>query len=215
MAIADQQRADEVGDIARALEIFRRTGSEFEALQRELRRREAAAAEERAAWLEQQREATIPKLVTRVQAHFRGWRQRKVFRKMLAVHRIVSFWRRSKVRACLSKLNAAFAGVATRPDLGKNQAWPAIVPGTQQFILHCKKIHLCWRARTILARYKNPQVKEELVRKALALDMLQGRRKFFLAVGLRCNKNGEVAHGDVSPNSFGSRNMNSCAQFWR
>ena len=59
VAIADQQRADEVGDIARALEIFRRTGSEFEALQRELRRREAAAAEERAAWLEQQREDAI------------------------------------------------------------------------------------------------------------------------------------------------------------
>lgn len=52
-------RSDEIGDIARALEIFKQTGREFEALQLELRRKEAAANAERAAWLVQQRENAI------------------------------------------------------------------------------------------------------------------------------------------------------------
>ncbi len=59
VAITDKERSDEIGDIARALEIFKHTGREFEILQRELREKEAAAAAERAAWLEQQRENAI------------------------------------------------------------------------------------------------------------------------------------------------------------
>jgi methyl-accepting chemotaxis protein len=59
IAVAGQERADEIGDIARALEIFKRTGREFEALQIELRQKEAAANAERAAWLEQQRENAV------------------------------------------------------------------------------------------------------------------------------------------------------------
>lgn len=57
--IGDGERSDEIGDIARALEIFKQTGREFEALQSELREKEAAAAAERAAWLAQQREDAI------------------------------------------------------------------------------------------------------------------------------------------------------------
>ncbi|WP_164932020.1 cache domain-containing protein [Janthinobacterium sp. 17J80-10] len=57
--IEGKERTDEIGDIARALELFKRTGQEFTALQLELRQKEAAASEERAAWLEQQRESAI------------------------------------------------------------------------------------------------------------------------------------------------------------
>ncbi len=57
--IDGRERSDEIGDIARALEVFKQTGREFEALQIELRRQENAASEERAAWLEQQRENAV------------------------------------------------------------------------------------------------------------------------------------------------------------
>lgn len=57
--VDSRDRGDEIGDIARALEIFKQTGREFEALQVELRQKEAAANAERAAWLEQQRENAI------------------------------------------------------------------------------------------------------------------------------------------------------------
>ncbi len=59
VSIEGKERSDEIGDIARALEIFKQTGREFEALQLELRRNEIAASEERAAWLEQQRENAV------------------------------------------------------------------------------------------------------------------------------------------------------------
>ena len=57
--IDGKKRSDEIGDIARALEIFKQTGREFEALQLESRRKEIAVAEERAAWLEQQHESAV------------------------------------------------------------------------------------------------------------------------------------------------------------
>lgn len=57
--IDGKDRTDEIGDIARALAIFQQTGREFEALQQELRLKEAAANAERAAWLAQQRENAI------------------------------------------------------------------------------------------------------------------------------------------------------------
>ncbi|WP_025917329.1 cache domain-containing protein [Herminiimonas sp. CN] len=57
--VEGRERSDEIGDIARALEIFRQTGRDFEALQLELRQKEAAANEEHAIWLEQQRENAI------------------------------------------------------------------------------------------------------------------------------------------------------------
>lgn len=57
--IEGKDRTDEIGDIARALAIFQQTGREFEALQQELRQKEAAANAERAAWLAQQRENAI------------------------------------------------------------------------------------------------------------------------------------------------------------
>ena len=57
--IDSQERSDEIGDIARALEVFKLTGHQFEALQEELRQKDAAAAQERAAWLEQQRESAV------------------------------------------------------------------------------------------------------------------------------------------------------------
>jgi signal transduction histidine kinase len=53
------ERTDEIGDIARAMEIFKSTGHQYEALQAELRQQEAAAAAERAAWFEQQRESAV------------------------------------------------------------------------------------------------------------------------------------------------------------
>ena len=59
VAIPGTDRSDEIGDIARALEVFKRTSREFEALQLELRNKEIAANEERAAWFEQQRESAV------------------------------------------------------------------------------------------------------------------------------------------------------------
>jgi signal transduction histidine kinase len=59
VAIEGLERTDEIGDIARAMEIFKSTGHQYEALQAELRQQEAAAATERAAWLVQQRESAV------------------------------------------------------------------------------------------------------------------------------------------------------------
>jgi signal transduction histidine kinase len=59
VTIDGQERTDEIGDIARAMEIFKSTGHQYEALQAELRQKEAAAAAERAAWLAQQRESAL------------------------------------------------------------------------------------------------------------------------------------------------------------
>ena len=59
VSIEGKDRTDEIGDIARALDIFKQTGREFEKLQEDLRQQEAAANAERAAWMAQQRENAI------------------------------------------------------------------------------------------------------------------------------------------------------------
>lgn len=59
VAVAWQERQDEVGDIARAIEIFKKTGSDYERLQAEIRDREEKVRLEREAALTLERDTAI------------------------------------------------------------------------------------------------------------------------------------------------------------
>lgn len=57
--VGGQDRPDEIGDIARAIAVFKKTGQDFEALQLELRRQEERAQAEREAALAYQRDSAL------------------------------------------------------------------------------------------------------------------------------------------------------------
>lgn len=57
--VEDQHRHDEIGDIARAVEIFKKTGREFEVLQLKLREQEARAQADREAMLALERDSAL------------------------------------------------------------------------------------------------------------------------------------------------------------
>ena len=59
LTVKDQDRRDEIGDIARAVEIFKKTGQEFEVLQAKMREQEAKAQAEREAALAFERDSAL------------------------------------------------------------------------------------------------------------------------------------------------------------
>ncbi|MEL4073384.1 cache domain-containing protein [Ochrobactrum sp. GPK 3] len=59
LTVKDQDRRDEIGDIARAVEIFKKTGQEFEILQAKMREQEAKAQAEREAALAFERDSAL------------------------------------------------------------------------------------------------------------------------------------------------------------
>jgi len=59
VSVGGQDRTDEIGDIARAIALFKKTGEDFEALQSELRRQEEQARAEREAALAFQRDSAL------------------------------------------------------------------------------------------------------------------------------------------------------------
>jgi myosin-1 len=128
--------------------------------------------------LEEAREAAIPRLVAKIQARYRGVLARRRVLKIRAVYKIISYWHASHLRGYLNTLCKTFEGVASWPDLGRSKEFPPAPPGLNNFVVSCKRIHLTWRAHKILARYSKEE-QEDLKKKALASDLLGGRRAYW------------------------------------
>eukprot|EP00042_Codosiga_hollandica_P051257 m.626623 g.626623 ORF g.626623 m.626623 type:complete len:998 (+) comp58245_c0_seq2:614-3607(+) len=125
---------------------------------------------------EQLREARIPAIVSKIQAHWKGILQRRIFRRMLAVHRIIRFYRKWKLRAALVHLVRKFEGVKSLPDFGKSITWSDLNPPQtlKQFFDYARKIFVVWQARSVLKKYAAKA--EEIKVKGIAYDFCKGRR---------------------------------------
>ncbi|EGD77448.1 myosin IB [Salpingoeca rosetta] len=128
--------------------------------------------------LEDIRDAKIPLVVARIQAAWRGLLARRHYVKLRAVYRIMSFWYRCRARRYLADVLKRFENVKDSPDLGKGVEWPSTPTGLGQVGTLLRKVHLCWRAKRILARF-TPEQTEELKQKIHAQDLIKGRRRFW------------------------------------
>ena len=124
--------------------------------------------------LEEERNARIPAIVTYLQKWWRGALARRRVKRMRAVYRIMDSYRRYKLRAYIHSLVHAFDGVATRPDLGKSQVWPAPPAVLQAFVEKLKTMHTQWRCGLIRNRVPREEWETFSV-KLLATSALRSR----------------------------------------
>lgn len=145
--------------------------------------------------LEEEREKEIPRLVSKIQSHYRGVLARRRVRLLRSIYKIVRFYHMAKTFRFVHNLKKTFDGVAESPDLGKNLAWPEATASTARFLDLAKRVHSQWRAKKILDRYTDEQ-KEQLHKKGMAASLLQGRRQHW---GYEFNWQGDYI--GVGPNS--------------
>lgn len=126
--------------------------------------------------LERRREETMPKIVTTLQKMWRGTLARRQVKRIRAVIRIVSAYRRYKLRSYFIKLQAAFRGVKTDPTYGKRTVWPIPPKALVKAVEIMKQIHRRWRAYKFLEKYPKAE-RPSLRLKICAASVLHGRRQ--------------------------------------
>lgn len=125
-------------------------------------------------FLEERREETIPLLVAKIQAYYRGMMARRYVKRLRAAVRIKRFWKQKKAARFVGRVRAACAEVASAPDFGKSTDWPE--PGPfRSYLELCQRLHRCYWARKVVEKYDDAQTKE-LKKKLIAYDLLAGRR---------------------------------------
>jgi myosin I len=130
-------------------------------------------------WLEEQREAALPPIVTKMQAVWRGYRARRRFNRIKACLKIVYAIRAYKSRKWLMQVIATFKNVKTDPNLGKTTPWPPAPPALQTARTLLGKVHATWRAHTMLKRW-NAKEQAYLRQKCLAFTVFRGKKPYQL-----------------------------------
>ena len=128
--------------------------------------------------LEEEREAALPRIVSKIQARYRGVLGRRRVRKIRAIYKIIAYWHASHLRGYLNTLCKTFEKAGELPDFGKSLPFPPAPPGLNNFAVTCKRIQMAWRARKIVDRYSKEE-QEDLKKKILASDLLGGRRPYW------------------------------------
>jgi len=125
-------------------------------------------------FIEEKREATIPLLVAKIQACFRGMVGRRYAKRVKAGWKIARYWKTGRSVRYFQTVLAAFQDCADRPDFGRGIEWPAS-SGTDAWLLLAKRVYLKWWARKVLSKYDEATT-ADLRKKALALQLLAGRK---------------------------------------
>jgi len=150
--------------------------------------------------LEEEREAALPRIVSKIQARYRGVLGRRRVRKIRAIYKIIAYWHASHLRGYLNTLCKTFEKAGELPDFGKSLPFPPAPPGLNNFAVTCKRIQMAWRARKIVDRYSKEE-QEDLKKKILASDLLGGRRPYW---GYACKWEGNYMVKGPAAQKFGA-----------
>ncbi|KAK2703841.1 hypothetical protein QYM36_017781 [Artemia franciscana] len=164
--------------------------------------------------LEQARAKLIPGIVIFLQKLWRGYICRQRYKRVVAVYRIMRYYRRYKMKAFVKELVTAFRNVKQMPDYGKRLRWPAPPPVLKQTTAMLKAIHERWRAWMIL-RVIPQSDWPQLRLKVAACDVLRGKRPDY---GLWRKWEGDYLsltseHGAVQKYSTAINNMKNKEKF--
>uniref|UniRef100_A0A8C9U0S9 Myosin IG n=1 Tax=Scleropages formosus TaxID=113540 RepID=A0A8C9U0S9_SCLFO len=125
--------------------------------------------------LEQERAALIPILVLFLQKVWRGALARMRCRRIRAIYRIMSCFRRYKVKAHFWEVERRLGGVRTMADYGRSVQWPAAPAALAHFHAITQQLYHRWWARQVVKNIP-PSDMAEVRAKVAALSALQGER---------------------------------------
>lgn len=126
--------------------------------------------------LENKRTIALNNIAIFLQKMWRGTKARKLFKKMVAVARIIRCFRAYKLRDYMKKLQNTFKDVKSSPNFGRDVSWPVPPPVLGNTVALLKNVHRRWRAFMILKPYP-PAERPSLRLKVTAADVLKGRRQ--------------------------------------
>jgi len=126
-------------------------------------------------YFEEKREAEMPRIVTVMQASWRGFIHRAKWAERKAAINIQLFYRKYKFRKYFRDLQRAFANVKNDKDWGKNIPWPQHPPilDTGVGLLH--KVHANWRAYKMVTSL-TAQEQAHMRQKVLAYTIFKGNK---------------------------------------
>eukprot|EP00033_Pygsuia_biforma_P000943 GCRY01001085.1.p1 GENE.GCRY01001085.1~~GCRY01001085.1.p1 ORF type:complete len:1015 (-),score=310.27 GCRY01001085.1:527-3571(-) len=168
--------------------------------------------------LETARIDKLPAIVTLIQAHLRGYRQRLWLRRYKAARRVQAIWRGyscqrnwEKVKAAIKiglcyrqyqasrffrQLPIAFADVSADPHLGRDVVWPAHDQGISHGVELLHAVHRTWRAHKMVNALSDTE-KRAVRRKILAFDLFSNKRPW------DSRKKYAESYGEVSATALG------------
>jgi len=146
-------------------------------------------------FLEEKREAEMPKVVTRMQAAWRGYQARSKWAKRKAAIKILLFYRQYKWKRWLYDLEKTFRDVKRDPQWGKFTKWPVHPPVLKTCAMYMHRIHNCWRA-VQMVNSLTPEQQAAMRQKVLALTIFKGHKPW------KCGRifDADYLEGNNNPN---------------
>ncbi len=96
-------------------------------------------------YFEELREKKLPLVIARIQAAWRGYKDRTQWEKRKAIIRIQLWFKRYRFRRYFVTLRQAFANVKQEKYFGKYVMWPVHPRVLDRGVNLLHKIHDCWR----------------------------------------------------------------------
>jgi myosin-1 len=131
-------------------------------------------------FLEEKREECLPRLVTFLQAAFKGFNERSKWAERKAAIKIQLYYKKFKFRKYFQALNEAFQNVKNDPNWGKNISWPPHPKILSNGIELLHKIHVNWRARMMITAL-SPQEQAFMRQKVLAYNIFKGNKPWAIS----------------------------------
>lgn len=144
-------------------------------------------------FIEEKREETIPLIVAKIQAFYRGMMARRYVKKLRACVKIAKWWRGLKANKYSAALTKAFTFPSA--DYCRGVQWPAPPSGiSNAFEKLGRRVHQRWWTTTVLKKF-SPEKKAEMELKMTAFTLLRG--KFAWGVGTEWQGNYMKTHPNV------------------
>jgi len=125
--------------------------------------------------LEELREQEMPRIVTLMQAAWRGYCARSKWAQRKAAIKIQLYYRKYRFRKYFVLLNRAFQNVANDPKYGKFVQWPPNPSILENSVVLLKKVHACWRAKMMITAL-TPEAQAHMRQKVLSYDTFKGKK---------------------------------------
>jgi len=127
-------------------------------------------------YFEEKREEMMPRVVSMMQAAWKGFVCRSKWAERKAAIKIQMFYRKYRFRRYFKDLNRAFANVRNdAPNWGKYVQWPANPAVLNQGVFLLRKVWANWRARMMVLSL-TPEEQAHMRQKVLAYDIFRGNK---------------------------------------
>lgn len=125
--------------------------------------------------LEDRREQAMPRIVTMMQAAWRGYCARSKWAQRKAAIQIQLFYRKYRFRRWFWNLEKAFRGVDKDPNWGKYVNWPQHPSILEKSVAMLHRVHANWRARKMITAL-TPEQQAHMRQKVLSYDIFKGKK---------------------------------------